>query len=307
MTETIDPRQVSYVPLSTLAPDPRNPKAHDQETIDASIGRFGMLDLIVQDQRTGYIVSGHGRHKALSGMEERGETAPEGVKVSPEGQWLVPVVTGWASRTDTEASAALIALNRTTELGGWVDDALLDMLSDLDDGGEGLVGVGYSPAEVEDLRDHLAEVAASEDELDDLDADDWDVDEDGEPGEGLTDEERAQTGTALDKLDVLFGEPSHKVHAGEKWILTYPDVEDAPEHVLVVAGLSKEADHELWSPLLAGRRFAPYPEPYFSLSEIAASTPLLMVSPSKYLAGHLLDKHASVHGPASVTLEGGSK
>ena len=30
----------------------------------------------------------------------------------------------WSSRSDTEAGAALIALNRTTELGGWVDEEL---------------------------------------------------------------------------------------------------------------------------------------------------------------------------------------
>ena len=106
MTE-LDPRQVTYMRLEELEADPRNPKAHDEETIDKSIGRFGMLDPIVQDQRTGYIVSGHGRHKALMAMQERGETAPEGVKTTSTGEWLVPVVTGWASRTDSESAAAL--------------------------------------------------------------------------------------------------------------------------------------------------------------------------------------------------------
>ena len=33
-------------------------------------------------------------------------------------------MTGWSSRSDTEAGAALIALNRITELGGWVDEEL---------------------------------------------------------------------------------------------------------------------------------------------------------------------------------------
>ena len=33
-------------------------------------------------------------------------------------------MTGWSSRSGTEAGAALIALNRATELGGWVDEEL---------------------------------------------------------------------------------------------------------------------------------------------------------------------------------------
>lgn len=155
----IDPRQIDYLPLSTLAADPRNPKAHDEAVIDASIGRFGMLDLIVRDDRTGYIVSGHGRRKALRAMEERGESAPEGVKVDADsGAWLVPVVVGWSSRTDSEAAAALIALNRTTELGGWVDDSLLELLDDLSAEDDGLVGVGYGDEEIDALRALLDEV-----------------------------------------------------------------------------------------------------------------------------------------------------
>lgn len=104
---TIDPRRIEYVPVGELRPDPRNPKAHDEATIDASIGRFGVLDLIVRDERTGYIVSGHGRQKAFTQMQARGESAPEGVQIGESGEWLVPVVVGWASRTDSEAAAAL--------------------------------------------------------------------------------------------------------------------------------------------------------------------------------------------------------
>lgn len=152
---TTDPRRVEYVALAELKADPRNPKAHDEATIDASIGRFGVLDLIVRDERTGFIVSGHGRHKAFSAMEERGESAPEGVQVAEDGSWRVPVVVGWASRTDTEAGAALIALNRTTELGGWVDDALLDLLDDLGDTVEGFTGVGYGESDLHDLKKYV--------------------------------------------------------------------------------------------------------------------------------------------------------
>lgn len=151
-TPTATKRQVEYLPLGSLKPDPRNPKAHNVDTIDASIGRFGYVESIVLDARTGFIVSGHGRTKALQVMQERGDTPPDGVTVNAKGQWLVPVVTGWASRSDAEAAAALVALNRTTELGGWVDEALLSVLDDLSQMDDGLVGVGYTDEDRETLR-----------------------------------------------------------------------------------------------------------------------------------------------------------
>lgn len=64
------PRETRYVRLGDLQPDPRNPKAHDVELIDTSIGRFGIIDQIAVDGRTGYVISGHGRVKALTSMWE---------------------------------------------------------------------------------------------------------------------------------------------------------------------------------------------------------------------------------------------
>lgn len=168
---SIDPRRVEYLALDELSPDPRNPKAHESQIIDASIGRFGMLDPIVKDERTGHIISGHGRQKALTAMHARGETPPEGVTVDGAGRWLVPVVTGWASRSDTEAAAALIALNRTTELGGWVDDTLLGLLDELSAVDGGLVGVGYDEDELETLRALVEGIGGEEFDFSDLDGD----------------------------------------------------------------------------------------------------------------------------------------
>jgi len=150
-------RRIAYVPLEELKADPRNPKAHDLETIDKSVARFGVVDTITRDERTGFIVSGHGRTETLRAMHKRGEAAPDGVRVDPKtGRWLVPVTVGWASKSDTEAAAALIALNRTTELGGWVDESLLQLLADLGNApetGEDLfAGVGFDLADLDDLR-----------------------------------------------------------------------------------------------------------------------------------------------------------
>lgn len=140
------PRRIEYRALSELSEDPKNPKSHAIETVTASVGRFGFIEPVVVDERTGYLISGHGRTKVLRAMQEKGEGAPNGVRVDEEtGEWQVPVVAGWSSRTDLDASGALIALNRAGELGGWVDDALLDLLDELSEDDEfGFEGVGFT-------------------------------------------------------------------------------------------------------------------------------------------------------------------
>lgn len=148
----LQPRRIEFLPLGDLRPDPRNPKSHDLEAIDKSIGRFGVVDPIVIDGRTGFIISGHGRTQALAAMEKAGGNPPEGVRTDPEGRWLVPVSTGWASRSDAESGAALIALNRTTELGGWVDGALLNLLDEIDLDENDLDSVGFTPEDLTSLR-----------------------------------------------------------------------------------------------------------------------------------------------------------
>lgn len=160
MTETLrdaEGRRIEYRPLTDLRANPKNPKAHNDETITASIHRFGYIEPVVLDGRTGYIVSGHGRTEALRRAEAKGGTPPEGVTLDAEGRWLAPVVTGWDSADDFEATAALIALNRTTELGGWVDEALLAALEVLSEHDDGLTGVGYSEDDMIALRAALAD------------------------------------------------------------------------------------------------------------------------------------------------------
>lgn len=149
-------RSIEYVSLKKLRADPRNPKAHAGEAIEHSVGRFGFVEPIVVDERTGYIASGHGRVETLTRMRVDKKAAPSGVRVTSKGDWLVPVVKGWGSKTDAEAGAALIAFNRTTELGGWVDEALLDLLQEIDDAD----GLGFGEDALADLEASVAAEAA---------------------------------------------------------------------------------------------------------------------------------------------------
>jgi hypothetical protein len=162
MTESSLPaeREVQWVPLEELKGDPRNPKAHSLEQIDDSFERFGVVDLITIDGRTGFILSGHGRAQVLKDKQAAGDDPPEGVRISTAtGQWFVPVVAGWSSANDAEAAGALIAMNRLTELGGWVDEPLLNLLEELANTPDQFDGVGYSETDMEDLQ-HLLDDAA---------------------------------------------------------------------------------------------------------------------------------------------------
>lgn len=144
---------VKRVALDDVTPAPSNVKAHDRDLIVASLRRFGFADPVVVDQRTGELLAGHGRVEALRWMREMSEDPPAGA----EG-WKVPVYTGWQSANDVEADAARVALNRTTEAGGWDDQPLLDLLDRLGDTDAGLDGVGFDTGEVDALRARLAEL-----------------------------------------------------------------------------------------------------------------------------------------------------
>jgi hypothetical protein len=145
-------RQIEWLDVDELKPDPANPKAHDLDTIGNSMGRFGMLEPVVIDERTGQLLSGHGRVESLIKLRRAGEAPPEGVQVGPDGNWFTPVVTGWSSRDDDEARAALVALNRAGELGGWDDRQLLAILEPLADTDK-LLGVGYAQDDLAILRE----------------------------------------------------------------------------------------------------------------------------------------------------------
>jgi hypothetical protein len=141
-------RRTEYMSLSDLLPALVNPKRHDDGEIDGSLNRFGYIEPIVLDERTGRILAGHGRIAALARAEQEGGP-PEGVEVGDAG-WLVPVNRGWASKNDAEATAAGIALNRIPEVGGWDRRELAAILGGLKEA-DLLAGVGYSAEQVDAL------------------------------------------------------------------------------------------------------------------------------------------------------------
>lgn len=125
--------RIEYLPLDQLSRWPGNPKAHADDAIAASISRFGFRDPLAIDETSGRLIAGHGRLTALERAHAAGSPAPQFVQVRDDGMWLIPVTRGGSFADEAEASAYLVAHNRTSELGGWDDALLTEFLKPLDE------------------------------------------------------------------------------------------------------------------------------------------------------------------------------
>lgn len=141
--------RIEYLPLSQLIRAPRNPKQHDLGALSGSYARFGYVAPVIVDERTGKLVAGHGRLDALQQAKAAGRAPPARVKVEA-GEWLIPVVRGVAFASDVDAESYLVADNRLTELGGWDDGQLAQVLADLA-AQDALSGVGFDGDDLDAL------------------------------------------------------------------------------------------------------------------------------------------------------------
>jgi hypothetical protein len=267
-------RHIEYRRVRDLLAAPVNPKGHDLELIRKSMERFGFIEAVAEDGRTGRIISGHGRQETLALAEAAGLEPPEGIMLDDDGAWTVPVTVGWKSVNDDEAAAALVVVNHAVELGGWEDAPLAGMLAAL-------------PSELMELTgfttDDLERMRASDD------------DESGPTPPW------SKEGQLLKLAQVTLGEPTHKVALHEVWM--------AGKHVLVVDTLT--TGFPLWGPILAELHaqdaaplFVPYPGPYVAATKAAGEGILVMVQPDHYMAGHVLDRFAEVRSLTPVKVAG---
>jgi len=137
-TDSATRRQLSFVAIGTLIPDPHNPRKHGRAQINAiakSIEAFGFNAPILVDKNN-KIVAGHGRYEAakLLGLEK------------------IPIVS-LDHLTETQARAYLLADNKLTDRSTWDEPKLAIHLKELSD----LVldfdieAIGFEPPEI-DLR-----------------------------------------------------------------------------------------------------------------------------------------------------------
>jgi DNA modification methylase len=133
--ETTSGLIIKRVAIDALHPDPANARKHDERNLDAiraSLLRFGQREPIVVQARTQRVIGGHGRLTAMRGL---GLTHCDVVEFDCD---------------DLQATALAIALNRTSELAEWDAPALTALLESLR-AENALDGVGFSPAEIDDL------------------------------------------------------------------------------------------------------------------------------------------------------------
>lgn len=147
--------RVEYVDIDVLSRWPGNAKQHDLGAIASSVLRFGMRDPIGVNRRTHEIEEGHGRLDTLAALRRQGRSAPAFVRVD-NGRWLVPVL--FFDDDDLTAHAYSLAHNRTQDLGGGYDDALLlAALREQADAGS-MEGIGFDPDDIASLRARLETV-----------------------------------------------------------------------------------------------------------------------------------------------------
>lgn len=161
--------RIEYTPILTVLAWPRNPKAHDAKTLDASIERFGFNDPPAIDEGTGHLVEGHGRIEALERRMKNGSAPPPRVRIAEDGSWLVPIVRGVRFKDELEAEAYVVAHNRIGE-GLWENAILAEVLAAARE--LSLDGMGYSSAEAEKIISRAADESTDtiEDEVPDLPA-----------------------------------------------------------------------------------------------------------------------------------------
>ena len=143
--------KVKYIRIDEILGADINPKDHDIGVLIIAIKRFGFTSPLIRNDDTKKLVAGHGRLEALINMYKSEYSLPRGILKDEDGMWLVPVVTGLNFENEEEALSYLIADNKLSEIGGWDEKALLDMLKDIDN----LEGVGFDHTDAQEILDNI--------------------------------------------------------------------------------------------------------------------------------------------------------
>lgn len=271
-------RIVAYrvMPVSEILENPKAWRSHPDAQVEALrsvLDAVGLVKPLIFNIRTGRLVDG----KARLDLAKR------------EGQEALPVVI--VDLTEAEEALILATLDPLAALAEIDHSALAALLREVETDDVFVMGM-------------LADLA-SEADLDGLEAIAGEQPGSAE-GDGVTppspednsgqDEGDADRSSTLRLLDVTIGEPRHEVKAGDVWRL-------GGRHVLVC--LSVVDSWPQWVSHLDedGAALCPFPGPFVPLSAKARERKLVLVQPDPYLAGHLLDRFADVHGEDGVELE----
>jgi site-specific DNA-methyltransferase (adenine-specific) len=127
----------TLVPLEQLRAHPRNPRRGAVDEIRKSLRRFGQQRPVL--------------------------ALPDGTIVAGHHVWRAAVAEGWShlaivrsDLSEREVEAYLVADNRLADLGLYDEAALAELLAEIDDSIDGLVGTGYARDELDELLAQLA-------------------------------------------------------------------------------------------------------------------------------------------------------
>lgn len=126
---------VLYVSVDEIDPHPENANRGDLDAIKESIRVNGYYAPIVVQSSTGYILAGNHRYRAAKDL----------------GHAAVPVI--YLDVDDEAAKRIMVADNRTTRLGHDDDALLAALLEDIGESDTGLLGTGYTHADLQTLLD----------------------------------------------------------------------------------------------------------------------------------------------------------
>jgi hypothetical protein len=164
--------------------------------------------------------------------------------------------------TEAQRRAYVIADNKLAENGAW-DEELL----------------GFELDELREMEFDLPLIGFTRDELNDMI---------GTAGAAPDDSK----GTLLELVNITIDEPVHVTEAGQVWRLG--------AHTLFVCSVIE--DWAQWAPALKeGCLFCPFPGPLVFASVRAGESPLVMVQPDVYTAGHILDRYVDLYGEAQLS------
>jgi hypothetical protein len=139
-----DQLRIEFTDIDVLRRWPKNPKEHDLKFLGESFEEHGFVDPALIDEGTGLMVKGHGRIEKLQEMRDAGEAPPDRVQVR-DGKWFAPVIRGVRFKSKAKAGKYLLADNRGTELGGWNNKLLADLLANYK---TDPVGTGFSSKDI---------------------------------------------------------------------------------------------------------------------------------------------------------------
>lgn len=165
--------KIEMVPANRLRRHPDNPRQGAVGSIMESIAVNGWHGVIVAQRSSSYILVGNHRWEAAASIYGNGWSSPGGeVVVQPgsvpgldvvkagvdKGMLLVPV--HYRDVDDAQALRILLADNRTGDLATYDEPQLLQLLLQVEQGGElvgeepdaALAGTGYTAADAEQLR-----------------------------------------------------------------------------------------------------------------------------------------------------------